>query len=166
MKKIIIIVVSFFLLFSCSGIELVLKDGGRSNPLFENTTFVVNGDNKDLFESYMPAFFETTINPEYHLIVDISEVKTKKLIEKNQVASKTDHEIYVSYTLTNLKKLCVLVRREIFSGFSFMPKAAGYNFGSDRSLDSLYKSSYKKNIKKFINTIPPNANNLGCLNED
>ena len=166
MRKIHIILASFFLFVSCSGIELVLEDGSRSNPLFENTSFVVNGDNKELFSSYMPDFFESTKYPDFHLIVDINEKKTKKLIEKNQVASKTDHEIYVNYTLKHINKMCVLTRQEIFSRFSFIPKAEGYNFGSDKSLDNLYKSSFKKNIKKFINNVPPNTNTMGCVNEN
>ena len=87
---------------SCSQIEFVLKDGDKSNPLFKNTGVVVYGEKAQLLKEYTPIYFENPSNYKNELRITVSETKTMKLIEKNQVASKTDYEILMRYILTLL----------------------------------------------------------------
>ena len=46
-----------------------------------------------------------------------------------------------------------IFNKTIISKFSFTPKSAGYNFGSDRSFDKLYGGGVDQNINNFIETL-------------
>ena len=50
--------------------------------------------------------------------------------------------------------------KKIITDFSFTPKSAGYNFGSDRSFDKLYSNGVDRNISNFVNALQINKS---CL---
>ena len=49
---------------------------------------------------------------------------------------------------------------KIVTKFSFTPKSAGYNFGSDRSFDKLYNNGVDQNINNFVEALHINKS---CL---
>ena len=58
---------------------------------------------------------------------------------------------------------CKIYEKNIITSFSFVPKSFGYNFGTDKSFEKLYKGSIRKNIFEFIRNAPKNPKK-DCLN--
>jgi len=164
MKKNYNVFLLLLFLFSCSGIELVLKDSDEINPLRGKTQIVLNNYNTLLMEQLVYSFGNSN-RPEYSLKIIYSENKSNKYVETNQVAKKIDYELLLKYALFNKIKSCTIIKREIYSHFSFVPKAFGYNFGSDKSLQKLFKNSFKYNIGEFLNNLPKELNDIACINE-
>ena len=77
-------------------------------------------------------------------------------MKKNQVAEKIDYELSVVYNIYHKDISCNVFNKTVLTKFSFTPKSSGYNFGTDRSLERLYKTSIKTNIETFINSFPNN----------
>ena len=138
-------------LFSCSQIELVLKESEKPTPLKNKTTLKVLNSPSPILKEQLVFFFGENTAPEFHLTADVSENKTNRFVKKNQVATKIDYEIKIKYKLVNNIKNCTILETIENSRFSFIPKSSGYNFGSDRSLDELYKEIFKNNIENFLN---------------
>ena len=78
----------------------------------------------------------------------------------NLVAEKIEYTLEVNYDLFYKTIECKIYNKTIISKFSFTPKSAGYNFGSDRSFDKLYNSSVNQNINSFIDALQINKS---CL---
>jgi len=154
-KKIIFLSFLFFLI-SCGGIEFVLKD--RVEQFKHQTTIVVEGDKTDTFYRELLIFFGNQKNGEFILVANYSENKENRLVKKNQVAEKINYEVVVSYNLYYQNRNCNIYNKKITTKFSFVPKSFGYNFGTDRSLDRLYKDSIRENILGFINLLPDQKN--------
>ena len=88
------------------------------------------------------------------------EIQEYKIVKNNQVAEKIEYTIEVDYNVFYKTNECKIFNKKIISKFSFTPKSAGHNFGSDRSFDRLYSSSVDRNINDFIDALQINKS---CL---
>ena len=145
----------FFLLFifSCTNIEFVLKDSSQTNPLKGKTILLMDKNLEKRFVKGLYSNFGNNEKYEYILKTIFIEKKENRIVKKNQVAEKIEYTLEVSYDLFYKDSECKIYNKKIISKFSFTPKSAGYNFGSDRSFDKLYSSSIDKNINNFIDAL-------------
>ena len=167
MKKIKILVLFLLILFiGCQNIEFIYKDDkSLNNPIYNLIKYSTSGDEIPYLNRYLSSYFGRTDNPKYLLSLTIKEAKIKKSVKKNQVTEKLDYEIEVKFNLTNIEKSCLVNSKNIFSRFSYVPKSSGYNFGSDKSLDNLYKLSANESLSKYINYIS-GEDLTSCINEN
>ena len=150
----------FFFIFSCSNIEFVLKDSSSKNPLKNKTMLLVDKNSEEKFVRGLYSNFGNNEKYEYILKTVFLEKKENRIVKNNQVAEKIEYTLEVNYDLFYKTNECRIYNKKIISKFSFTPKSAGYNFGSDRSFDKLYSSSVDKNINNFINDLRVNKD---CL---
>ena len=149
-----------FFVLSCSNIEFVLKDSGLTNPLNNKTILLTDKNSEEKLVRGLYSYFGNKEVYEYILKTKFSENKENRIIKTNQVAEKIEYTIKVDYDLFYKTSECKIFSKTIISKFSFTPKSAGYNFGSDRSFDKLYSSSIDQNINKFIDALQINKS---CL---
>ena len=149
-----------FFVFSCSNIEFVLKDNVLTNPLKDKTMLLIDKNSEDRFVRRLYSRFGNNETYEYILKTKFSENKENRIVKTNQVAEKIEYTIEVDYTVFYKTNECKIFNKKIISKFSFTPKSAGYNFGSDRSFDKLYSSSVDQNINSFIDALQINKS---CL---
>ena len=150
----------FFFIFSCSNIEFVLKDSSSKNPLKNKTMLLVDKNSEEKFVRGLYSNFGNNEKYEYILKTTFLEKKENRIVKNNQVAEKIEYTLEVNYNLFYKTRECKIYNKTIISKFSFTPKSAGYNFGSDRSFDKLYDSSVDQNINNFIDALQINKN---CL---
>ena len=152
----------FFLLFifSCTNIEFVLKDSSQTNPLKDKTVLLMDKNLEERFVRGLYSNFGNTEQFEYILKTTFIEKKENRIVKNNQVAEKIEYTLEVNYDLFYKTSECKIYNKTIISKFSFTPKSAGYNFGSDRSFDKLYNSSVDQNINNFIDALQINKS---CL---
>ena len=153
-----LILLSVLILTGCGKIDLLLLDNHDQNKLRGNTSIVLQGDPVELFAEEVYSFFEDNQKGEYILITTISEKTENRLVKTNQVAEKINYEITVDYEVFYKSMSCNIFNKKIVSSFSFVPKSFGYNFGTDRSLEKLYRSSVVKNIENFAIVFPNSTN--------
>ena len=122
---------------------------------------LIDKNSQESFVKSLYAYFGNNKKYEYILRTNFLESKENRIVKNNQVAEKIDYTLEVVYDLFYKTSECKIFNKTIVSNFSFTPKSAGYNFGSDRSFDSLYNSSVDKNINNFIETLQINKS---CLN--
>tara|TARA_E500000178_G_scaffold298382_1_gene305541 strand:+ start:20 stop:520 length:501 start_codon:yes stop_codon:yes gene_type:complete len=162
--KIFLISILLFLV-SCSNLEFVYKnDLDLNNPLYKKTSFVISGLEIQSFYSQNLRYFGEYEEELYKLIIKIEEEKTKRSVKSNQAISKLDYKIIFNYQLLNNNKNCVVYSRQLISRFTFEPRSAGYNFGSDQSLINLYNRAGGNNLQQFINNLS-DVNLESCINE-
>jgi hypothetical protein len=149
-----------FFIFSCSNIEFVLKDSSLKNPLKNKTALLVDKNSEERFVRGLYSNFGNNKEFEYILKTTFLEKKENRIVKNNQVAEKIKYTLEVNYDLFYKTIECKIYNKTIISKFSFTPKSAGYNFGSDRSFDKLYNSSVNQNINNFINALQLNKS---CL---
>ena len=149
-----------FFIFSCSNIELVLKDNNQTNLLKEKTILLIDKNTEERFVRGLYSYFGNNVKYEYILKTKFLERKENRIVKKNQVAEKIEYTLEVNYELFYKTSECKVFNKKIISKFSFTPKSEGYNFGSDRSFDKLYNSNIDQNINNFINTLQINKS---CL---
>ena len=149
-----------FFIFSCSNVEFVLKDSSQMNPLKDKTLVVVDKDINNRLTRGLYSFFGNNKKYEYILKTKFLERKENRIVKNNQVAEKIEYTLEVDYDLFYKTSECKIFKKKIITSFSFTPKSAGYNFGSDRSFDKLYVSSVNQNINNFIETLKVNKS---CL---
>ena len=149
-----------FFIFSCSNIELVLKDSNLPNPLKDRTILLMDKNSEQRFVRGLYSYFGNNKKYEYILKTTFLERKENRVVKKNQVAQKIEYTLEVSYDLFYKTIECKVFDKKITSKFSFTPKSAGYNFGSDRSFEKLYSSSVDQNINNFISALQINKS---CL---
>ena len=147
-------------IFSCSNIEFVLKDSNLKNPLKNNTMLLVDKNSEERFVRGLYSNFGNNEKYEYILKTTFLEKKENRIVKNNQVAEKTEYTLEINYDLFYKTSECKIYYKTIISKFSFTPKSAGYNFGSDRSFDNLYNSSVDQNINNFIDALEINKS---CL---
>ena len=141
-------------LFACSQISFVYNNSKNLvNPIYNKTTYEFSG--KDIASAYRYAarYFGNTSSPTFHVKIKIEEETTKRSVQSNQAISKMDYELTFIYSLTNLEKKCSVLKTDVVSKFSYVPKSSGYNFGSDQSLENLYELAVKDNIERFVDLI-------------
>ena len=153
-----LMLLSVLILTSCGKIDLLLLDKNDQNKLRGNTSIVLKGDPVGLFAEEVYSFFEDNQTGEYILITTISEKTENRLEKTNQEAEKINYEITVNYEVFYKSMSCNIFNKKIVSTFSFVPKSFGYNFGTDRSLEKLYRSSVVKNIENFAIVFPNSTN--------
>ena len=145
-----------FFIFSCSNIEFVLKENSETNPLKEKTVLLNDENSEERFIRGLYSYFGNNENYEYILKTKFTERKENRIVKNNQVAEKIEYTLTVDYDLFYKTSECKIFNKTVISKFSFTPKSAGYNFGSDRSFDKLYSSSVDQNINNFIDTLQIN----------
>ena len=145
-----------FFIFSCSNIELLLKDSDQPNPLKDKTMLLIDKNTEEKFVRGLYSYVGNNEKYEYILKTKFLERKENRIVKNNQVAEKIEYTLEVYYDLFYKTSECKIFNKTIVSKFSFTPKSAGYNFGSDRSFDRLYSSSVDKNINNFIDTLQIN----------
>ena len=170
-----LLLLAFCLVFSaCSKIEFVYKENEVQKNLFNKTNVILRGEKIPFVNSVIFSKFGSPNNASFDLEIYVSEKITNISIKENQVSSRVDHVISFNYRLINKNKKCVVFINDQYSRFSFMPKSEGYNFGSDKSLESLYKRNVEDNVDRFIerlfdqspNSLGNNIENKKCLNEN
>jgi hypothetical protein len=139
--------------FSCSNIEFVLKENGSTNPLKDKTILLIDKNSEERFARRLYSYFGNSKKYDYILKTRFLEKKENRIVKNNQVAEKIEYTLEVDYDLFYKTSECRVFNKTIISKFSFTPKSAGYNFGSDRSFDKLYVSSVDKNINNFIDAL-------------
>ena len=150
MKKLIGAFV-FLFITSCSNIEFVYNENSNViNPIYGKTKVNVSGADLVFINSYIPMLFGNYKSQNYDLQIVIEEKKTKRSIEANQAASNLRYELRFFYTLLSKKQECVLYEKEIVSYFTIIPKSAGYNYGTDSSLEKKYELAIIDNLNQFI----------------
>ena len=142
-----------FFIFSCSNIEFVLKDSGLTSPLKNKTALLIDNNLEERFMRSLFSYFGNNENYEYILKTSFLEKKENRIVKNNQVAEKIEYTLEVDYDLYYKTSECKVYNKTIISKFSFTPKSAGYNFGSDMSFDKLYSSSVNHNIDSFIDAL-------------
>ncbi len=166
MKTFKVFLLLFFLLpTSCTNMEFVYNDSGDlTNPLYKNVIYTVEGNEIPYLKRYLMSILAKSNDPNYKLSIYSSEEKVKRSVKQNQVVAKLDYQIEIKYVLENLKIKCLINEKTVISRFSYTPKSDGYNFGSDKSLENLYKLSANNNLNNYIKYIS-DINLLQCANE-
>tara|TARA_B100000989_G_scaffold287049_1_gene256285 strand:- start:1168 stop:1656 length:489 start_codon:yes stop_codon:yes gene_type:complete len=153
MNKIFLIFASF-LSFSCSDLEFVYKDNKNLiNPIYEKVEVKTSGAGLIFVNSYIPVLFGENETNELDLLINVEEKKIKRSVETNQATSNLSYELRFYYTLISNKKNCSLYEKEILSSFTIIPKSAGYNYGTDASLEKKYKLAISDNLNQFLTLI-------------
>ena len=158
-KKYSICILLFFI-FSCSSFEFVLKENSKTTPLKDNTALLVDKNSDERFVRGLYSYFGNNKKYEYILKTKFLERKENRIIKNNQVAEKIEYILEVDYDLFYKTSECKIFKKTIISKFSFTPKSAGYNVGSDRSFDKLYSKNVDRNISNFIDALQINKS---CL---
>ena len=149
MKKFLYICL-FFIIGSCGNIEFIYKENiNITNPLYDKTKISLSGKKLNFINSYLPMFFGENKSKDYELVINVEENKIKRSVETNQVTSNIRYELIFFYTLTSNEKNCVIFEKEILSYFSIIPKSAGYNYGTDTSLEKKYEIAITENLNEF-----------------
>ena len=149
-----------FFIFSCSNIDFVLEENKQNHPLKNNTTLLIDKSSDEKFAGGLYSYFGNNQNYEYILKTNFLERKENRIVKNNQVAEKIEYTLEVEYRLFYKTNECEVFKKTVITKFSFTPKSAGYNFGSDKSFDKLYEGSVDQNINNFINSLQINKN---CL---
>ena len=149
-----------FFIFSCSNIEFVLKDNNQASPLKDKTLLLIDKNSEERFVRGLYSYLGNSEKYDYILKTKFLERKENRIVKNNQVAEKIEYTLEASYDLFYKTSECRIFNKTIISKFSFTPKSAGYNFGSDISFDKLYNSSVDQNINKFIDSLQINKS---CL---
>ncbi len=153
MKKFFLIFASLIVL-SCGDIEFVYKDNTNlTNPIYEKVEVKTSGADLIFINSYIPVLFGKNKTSEHDLLINVEEKKIKRSVEKNQATSNLGYELRFYYTLISNKKNCLLYEKEILSSFTIVPKSAGYNYGTDTSLEKKYKLAITDNLNQFLTLI-------------
>ena len=142
-----------FFIFSCSNIEFMIKDSSITNPLKNKTLLLIDKNSDQRFVKSLYSYFGNNEKYEYILKTAFFEKKENRIVKNNQVAEKIEYTLEVDYNLFYKTNECNVYNKTIVSKFTFTPKSAGYNFGSDRSFDKLYSSSVDQNINKFLDAL-------------
>ena len=142
-----------FFIFSCSNVEFVLKDRNLINPLKNKTSLLIDKNSEERFVRGLHTYFGNNEKYDYILKTVFLEKKENRIVKNNQVAEKIEYTLEVNYNLYYKTSECKVYNKTIISKFSFTPKSAGYNFGSDRSFDRLYSGSVNQNINGFIDAL-------------
>lgn len=148
------VILSILYMASCSGIEFVYKEQENlTNPIYNKTVVNLSGKEIPFTQRYISTYIGNGSDKIYSLGIRITEEKIKRSVQSNQAVSKMDYNLEFVYSLRDLNKNCVVYEKSLFSNFSYVPKSEGYNFGSDESLDQMYKLATKENIERFVRFI-------------
>ena len=166
MKKFVLLFLLLCFLSACSNIDFAYNEDELNNRLYNKTNIIITGDEIPFLNTIVLSKFGTSHNGSFDLEMNISEKKTKMTIKTNQVTARIDYEIAINYILGNQTKKCTLLTKKYYSKFSFIPKSEGYNFGSDKFLETLYKRNVENNIVQFLDSLEKQIEKKKCINEN
>ena len=166
MKNFILLILMLCFLLACSNIEFSYIEDELNNQLYNKTNIIITGDEIPFLNTIVLSKFGISQNEFLDLEINISEKKTKMVIKTNQVSTRIDYEIVISYILSNQSKKCIILTKKQYSRFSFIPKSEGYNFGSDKFLDNLYIRNIENNIDQFLDSLEKQIEKKKCINEN
>ena len=166
MKKSVLLFLLLCFLSACSNIDFTYNKDEFNNQLYNKTNIKITGDEIPFLNTIVISKIGTSQNGPFDLEIDISETKTKMTIKTNQVTTRIDYEIAINYILRNQTDKCTLLTKKQYSRFSFIPKSEGYNFGSDKFLDSLSMKNIESNIDQFLDSIEKQIEKKNCINEN
>jgi len=152
--KNLFIIIYLIVVTSCSDIKFIYNDNKNLiNPLYEKTAVETTGESLAFISSYIPMLFGDNKEDEFKLLINIEEEKTKRSVETNQATSNLRYKLRFFYTLVQNKKNCITYEKEILSQFTVIPKSAGYNYGSDSSVDKKYELAISENLNQFVSIL-------------
>ena len=166
MKKFVLLFLLLCFSSACSDIDFVYNEDELNNQLYNKTNIKITGDEIPFLNTIVLSKFGKSQNGPLDLEINISEKKTKMAIKTNQVSTRIDYEIAINYTLRRQFKKCTILTKKQYSRFSFIPKSEGYNFGSDRFLDSLYMRNIENNIDQYLDSLEKQIEKKKCINEN
>ena len=166
MKNFILLILLSCFLLTCSNIEFSYNKDELNNQLYNKTKINITGDEIPFLNTIVLSRFGISQNGLLDLEINISEKKTKMVIKTNQVSTRIDYEIVINYILSNQSKKCTILTKKQYSRFSFIPKSEGYNFGSDKFLDSLYMRNIENNIDQYLDSLEKQIEKKKCINEN
>ena len=166
MKNFVLLILLSCFLLTCSNIEFSYNKDELNNQLYNKTNIKITGDEIPFLNSIVLSKLGISQNGTLDLEIDISEKKTKIAIKTNQVTTRIDYEIAINYILRNKSKKCTKLTKKQYSRFSFIPKSEGYNFGSDKFLDSLYMRNIESNIDQYLDSLEKQIEKKKCINEN
>ena len=166
MRFVYIKVIILFSLISCTNINFLIDEGVGSDFLKNKTSVYISGWDNPIIKEMFFFKFGNASDKKFLLSANISEMKTKRSVDENQVAKKIDYTITVDYALGDISKKCRDVLNRQTSRFSFTPKSSGYNFASDVLFDNLLKEAILENLDNFLNFANNEIETQNCLNED
>ena len=151
------ILVLFFLIFFNSNLLLadIISDIKVKGNNRVSSQTIINFSGKEFIpmKNYAVKYFGRNTESTYLLNINVEEKKTKRSIKSNQVVSKIDYELVFYYELFHKEKNCLLNSKSITSRFSHTPKSEGYDYGSDKALDELYKITIGENFTQYITVV-------------
>ncbi len=154
MIKTFFYILIFLSFVSCSNVDFIYKDNSNLvNPLYERTLVKTSGLDLNYINSYIPVLFGKNKDNDFELLINVEEKKIKRSVETNQAASNLRYELKFKYTLVLREQSCVAYKKEIYSNFSIIPKSAGFNFGTDTSLEKKYQSAITNNLNQFVSLL-------------
>ncbi len=156
-----------FLVSSCGQVDFIYNNSidGGTNPLKNKTIVQHSGLDIPILNKYISQYFGVSQQPKFKIYIASSEEKTKSSVETNQTISTLRYDLNFTYQLESISKNCLIFEKEIQSNFSVTPKSAGFNFGSDKSLESKYELAVDENFKELISYIL-NVDLNNCKNEN
>ncbi len=158
--------VLFIFLVSCKGIDFVYENNTNLiNPIYNKTIIEISGIESSYVYKYSSRYFGSNNDAQYTLYINVEEKKTKRSVQTNQAVSKMDYELSFNYILIENNKNCEVLNINLISKFTHEPKAEGYNFGSDKSLEKLYELTTRNNLQDFIDKLS-DKNTSNCINEN
>ena len=162
----IFLIIFFLVLASCSGLDFVYKsEDSYKTPLYNKTIYEFVGKEIPSIYRYASKYFGNGEEPKNKLTVFVEEVKIKRSVQTNQAVSKLDYELKFDFKLEDMSKKCVIYEKVTYSKFSYEPKASGYNFGSDKSLENMYDLATKESFRGFLDYVI-GLDLSKCNNED
>ena len=156
-----------FLVSSCGQVDFIYNNSidDEINPLKNKTIVKHTGLDMPILNKYITQYFGFSDQPKFKVYITSSEEKTKSSVETNQTISTLRYDLNFFYQLESISKNCLVFEKEIQSSFSITPKSAGFNFGSDKSLESKYELAVDENFNELVSYIL-NVDLNNCKNEN
>ena len=156
------VVLFFIILTSCSKFEFVHDKSLKTNPLINNTSIYVGGDNIPILKTKLKENLGVPNNLNFQLSVSSKEETINIVKESNMTASVIQIKQSLVYELKLIEKNCIIVKKEISNSRKFNSKSEGYNFGSDLSKKEIIESLIEENLRQYISYIATNYIVLEC----
>jgi len=152
----------FIIMTGCSKFEFVHDKSLGTNPLINNTSVNVVGDNIPILKTELKKTLGTSKNINFELNVFSKEETVNIVKELNMTASLIQIKHSIVYELKLLEKNCIIITKTISNSRNLNSKAEGYNFGSDLSKKEIIESLVKENLRQYLNFITTNFLVLDC----
>ena len=166
MRFVYIKVIILFSLISCTNINFLLDEGVGSDFLKNKTSVYISGWDNPIIKEMFFLKFGSASDKKFLLSANISEMKTKRSVDVNQVAKKIDYKIIINYILSDIENKCSNISNSQTSDFSFTPKSSGYNFASDVFFENLLRDAVLKNLDNFLDFADSALQSQNCIDEN